>query len=200
MKVSHVESLASYGGSESCVRSREGVGEALTGVRAGRVLSREIHAPWRKLRVVRGAEAEPAPFDVSHEVRNVARYPRGLVVDKLLDIQFHPEATCPQPRSARWVSRGARSGSYRGAGLLSLPYLPVPLERRRDFIVQLRMHALGVVVANGLDQRLPGLIARGEVRRVDAFDLDGAIERLHWRVGASRQLRRMATLSVKLFG
>ena len=57
MKVSYVESLASYGGPESCVHIREGVGEALTGVRAGRVSSRVIHAPWRELRVVRGAEA-----------------------------------------------------------------------------------------------------------------------------------------------
>ena len=57
MKVSYVEALASYGGPESCVHAREGVGEALTGVRAGRVSSREMHAPWRELRVVRGAEA-----------------------------------------------------------------------------------------------------------------------------------------------
>lgn len=57
MKESYVEGLASYGGPESCVHIREGVGEALTGVRAGRVLSREIHAPRRELRVVRGAEA-----------------------------------------------------------------------------------------------------------------------------------------------
>ena len=57
MKESYVESLASYGGPESCVHIRKGVGEALTGVRAGRVLSRVIHAPWRELRVVRGAEA-----------------------------------------------------------------------------------------------------------------------------------------------
>ena len=57
MKKSYVEGLASYGGPESWVHIREGVGEALTGVRAGRVLSRVIHAPWRKLRVVRGAEA-----------------------------------------------------------------------------------------------------------------------------------------------
>ena len=57
MKESYVEGLASYGGPESCVHIREGVGEALTGVRAGRVSSREIHAPWRKLRDVRGAEA-----------------------------------------------------------------------------------------------------------------------------------------------
>src|SRR5260221_13894120 len=57
MKESYVEGLASYGGPESCVHIREGVGEALTGVRAGRVSSRVIHAPRRKLRVDRGAEA-----------------------------------------------------------------------------------------------------------------------------------------------
>ena len=56
MKVSYVEGLASYGGPESCVHIREGVGEALTGGRAGRVLSRVIHAPGRKARAVRGAE------------------------------------------------------------------------------------------------------------------------------------------------
>jgi len=57
MKESYVESLASYGGPESCVHIRKGVGEALTGVRAGRILSRVIHAPRRKARVLRGAEA-----------------------------------------------------------------------------------------------------------------------------------------------
>src|SRR5437867_2724823 len=57
MKESYVEGLASYGGPESCAHIREGVGEALTGVRAGRVSSRVIHAPRRELRVVRGAEA-----------------------------------------------------------------------------------------------------------------------------------------------
>lgn len=56
MKESYVEGLASYGGPESCVHIRKGVGEALTGVRAGRVLSRVIHAPGRKVRDVRGAE------------------------------------------------------------------------------------------------------------------------------------------------
>ena len=57
MKESYVEGLASYGGPESCVHIREGVGEALTGVRAGRVSSRVIHD--RGLRSVgeRGAEA-----------------------------------------------------------------------------------------------------------------------------------------------
>lgn len=56
MKVSYVEGIASYGGPESCVHNREGVGEALTGGRAGWVLSCEIHAPGREVRDVRGAE------------------------------------------------------------------------------------------------------------------------------------------------
>ena len=56
MKESYVEGLASYGGPESCVYVRKGVGEALTGVRAGRVLSREIHAPGLRSRDDRGAE------------------------------------------------------------------------------------------------------------------------------------------------
>ena len=41
MKESYVEGLASHGGPESCVCIREDAGEALTGVRAGRVSSRE---------------------------------------------------------------------------------------------------------------------------------------------------------------
>jgi hypothetical protein len=56
MKVSYVEGLASYGGPESCVHIRKGVGEALTGGRAGRVSSCVIHAPGRKAWAVRGAE------------------------------------------------------------------------------------------------------------------------------------------------
>ena len=57
MKELCVEGLASHDGPESCAGVCEGAGEALTGVRAGRVLSREIHAPCRKARVERGAEA-----------------------------------------------------------------------------------------------------------------------------------------------
>jgi len=41
MKVSHDKGLASHIGPESCVCGREEVDEALTGERAGRVLSRE---------------------------------------------------------------------------------------------------------------------------------------------------------------
>ena len=50
MKESYVEGLATHDGPESCVIAREGEGEALTGVRAGRVLSRERNS-------LRGADA-----------------------------------------------------------------------------------------------------------------------------------------------
>ena len=90
MKESYVEGLASYGGPESCVHIREGVGEALTGVRAGRVSSRVIHAPRRELRVVRGAEVVgenrrphcvcrigEAGMDPAHARKHLARKPGG---------------------------------------------------------------------------------------------------------------------------
>jgi len=41
MKESHAERLATHSGPESCEVARKGSVEALTGVRAGRVLSRE---------------------------------------------------------------------------------------------------------------------------------------------------------------
>jgi RNA-directed DNA polymerase len=43
MEESYVKGLANRDGPESCVGAREGDGEALTGVRAGWVLSREMN-------------------------------------------------------------------------------------------------------------------------------------------------------------
>ncbi len=43
MKESYVKGLANHNGPESCGRVRKDTTEALTGERAGRVLSREIH-------------------------------------------------------------------------------------------------------------------------------------------------------------
>jgi hypothetical protein len=45
MKESYVEGVANHSGPESCATVREDSGEALTGVRAGRVLSRGITLP-----------------------------------------------------------------------------------------------------------------------------------------------------------
>ncbi len=55
MKESYAEGLAAHSGPESCVVAREGRGEALTGVRAGRVLSRESNLCLRA--DLRGADA-----------------------------------------------------------------------------------------------------------------------------------------------
>jgi len=57
MKESYGEGVATHTSPESCAGGGNSVGEALTGVRAGRVLSREMHAPTRKRWVLRGADA-----------------------------------------------------------------------------------------------------------------------------------------------
>ena len=55
MKVPHGEGLATHTGPKSCTGVGNCVSEALTGVRAGRVLSRENRTPRK--REVRGADA-----------------------------------------------------------------------------------------------------------------------------------------------
>jgi hypothetical protein len=57
MKVSYSEGVAIHTGSESCTFARECEGEALTGVRAGQPLSREIEPPSRKRWPLLGADA-----------------------------------------------------------------------------------------------------------------------------------------------
>ena len=57
MKVSYSEGLATHTGSESCIFVGNGEDEALTGVRAGQVLSREIEPPSRKRWPLLGADA-----------------------------------------------------------------------------------------------------------------------------------------------
>ena len=46
MRESYDEGIASHVGPGSCAGAREGSGEALTGVRVGRVLSREMVEGW----------------------------------------------------------------------------------------------------------------------------------------------------------
>ena len=57
MQESYGEGVATHTGPESCADAREGDGEALTGGRAGQVLSREIHDPRREPWPLRGADA-----------------------------------------------------------------------------------------------------------------------------------------------
>jgi len=58
MKESDSEGIANHAGPESCVTTRKGEGEALTGVRTGRVLSREIGAPMQSI----GQSRVPTPW------------------------------------------------------------------------------------------------------------------------------------------
>jgi hypothetical protein len=57
MKDSYSEGLATHADSESCIFVRKGASEALTGVRAGQVWSREIEPPSRQRWLLWGADA-----------------------------------------------------------------------------------------------------------------------------------------------
>lgn len=57
MKESNWKGLATHSVPESWVVVGNGGGQALTGECAGRVFSREIHAPWPAARDLRGADA-----------------------------------------------------------------------------------------------------------------------------------------------
>ena len=109
MKESYVEGLASYGGPESCAHIREGVGEALTGVRAGRVSSREIHAPWRELRVVRGAEAVGESRRPHRRCRigEAASDPARSETSRTRGNISHGNREIPRPSAPRWEALGA---------------------------------------------------------------------------------------------
>ena len=73
MKESYVEGLASHNGPESCGVAREGVIEALTGVRAGRVFSRESKLPpgCRRCKESRKATSDASPTQDASEPRAV---------------------------------------------------------------------------------------------------------------------------------
>jgi len=89
MKESYVKGLAAHDGPESCGVAREGIVEALTGVRTGRVFSRERSFPpgCRRRKEMRKAtpgaslvqdapesRAVPAPV---HVRKHLAREPGG---------------------------------------------------------------------------------------------------------------------------
>ena len=94
MEVSYGEGVATHTGPESCAVGREAEGEALTGERAGRVLSREIFGQLRGADAVeiggrphhsrrhRETRTDPArsetpstPGNTSHGIREIPRLP-----------------------------------------------------------------------------------------------------------------------------
>ena len=62
---SHIEGLATHDDPESCRDAREGMAEALTGVHAGRVLSREIEFNSQVPRLFLGSKATPATSELA---------------------------------------------------------------------------------------------------------------------------------------
>src|SRR5689334_4407883 len=109
MKESYAEGLASHGGPESCVRIRKGAGEALTGVRAGQVLSRVIHAPRGDSRVVRGAEVVDL-HRRPHRCRRkgeTASDPARSETPRTRGNISHGNREIPHPSAARWEAFAA---------------------------------------------------------------------------------------------
>ena len=110
MKESYVEGLASYGGPESCVHIREGVGEALTGVRAGRVLSREIHDLGLRSRGDRGAEA----VETCRRPHRCCRFgeaasdPARSETPRTRGNISHGNREVPRPCASRWEASDAQ--------------------------------------------------------------------------------------------
>ena len=70
MRVSYSEGVAIHTGCESCTFVPECEGEALTGVRTGQVLSREIEPPSRKRWPLLGADAVELSGRQNWERRN----------------------------------------------------------------------------------------------------------------------------------
>lgn len=109
MEVSYVEGIASYGGPESCVHIREGVGEALTGGRAGRVLSCVIHAPGREAWDVRGVEVveiHRRPHRASR-IGEAGRDPAQSETPRMRASTLIGNREIPRPSASGWEASSA---------------------------------------------------------------------------------------------
>ena len=97
MQVSYGEGVATHTGPESCATGRKVRGEALTGVRAGRVSSREINGK------LRGADAmdtggRPHP---SRRQRETRRDPARSETPSTHGSTSHGNREVPRPPAAR---------------------------------------------------------------------------------------------------
>jgi hypothetical protein len=107
MEVSYGEGLATHAGPESCAdRAGNRGSEALTGGSAGWVSSREIHAPPRERRVLRGADA----VEESGRQHRVRRYretrldPARSETPRMHGNISHGNREIPRSSVARWVT------------------------------------------------------------------------------------------------
>ena len=115
MKESYGEGVATHTGPESCVGIRKGVGEALTGGRAGWVLSREIDDPRGNPWGLRGAdvlEDDGRPHLV-HRQREVHEDPARSETPCMLGHTAHGNREIP--RSSPAEGAGDRIGKSKDA-------------------------------------------------------------------------------------
>jgi hypothetical protein len=115
MEISYSEGLASHTGPESCVGVRKGDGEALTGVRTGRVLSRETHAPPRG-GLLRGAdvvEISGKPYPQRREGKTLRDPARSETPGMYARTSFGNREIPPASAIARWAERIGKSKDSR---------------------------------------------------------------------------------------
>jgi hypothetical protein len=112
MKVLDGEGVAIHAGPESCIRASDRTGEALTGERAGRVLSREKGTP----RKAGGSERRRREIRRKAKLRAPqARGVRGLrAVGDPVHVRMHL-ARKPGDPMIVWCRRPDRTGNPQGA-------------------------------------------------------------------------------------
>jgi len=145
MKESNVESLASYGGPESCVHIREGVGEALTGVRAGRGLVRSgyLAKPVKRVYVDK-ADGSKRPLGVPALEDKIVQRAAVKVLDATYEQDFLGSSYGFRPgKGARYaldaVEFGVVAGKFMVLRLTSAKRLRAKLHAVKDE-TRRRMH------------------------------------------------------------
>lgn len=103
MKVPYGEGLATHADPESCVVGREAGGEALTGERAGRVLSREKLNVAGRQRPLRGADDVQVigRRNPRCREREMPRDPARSETPRMYGSTLHGNREIPRPSAAR---------------------------------------------------------------------------------------------------
>ena len=108
MKESYVKGLANRDGPESCAGARKGDDEALTGERAGRVLSREINLDRDADPVRRWGRRQPA-----HRYGKVRWYPARSETPGMHGSNLRENREILRPPTKRGVGRIEKSKDVR---------------------------------------------------------------------------------------